>query len=170
MMPVITNFFIWFLVWMGLSWPLTVQEIFIGIIVSVFVSFMTIDIFKMSVMRRKKVSTTPVRDMLRPLWFLYYAVVFLTECVKANIDVAYRVLHPDLPINPGTIKVKTSLTSDAGLTFLANSITLTPGTITIDIEGEYLYVHWLYARTTHFEHAAELIKGRFERWLRRIFI
>jgi len=68
------------------------------------------------------------------------------------------------------VMIKTDIKSDLGIVLLANSITLTPGTITIDIKGEHLYVHWLYARTTHFEYAAELIKGRFEYWLGRIFI
>ena len=85
----------------------------------------------------------------------------------ASLDVVYRVATMD--INPEIVMLKTDIKSDLGVLLLANSITLTPGTITIDTEGEYLYVHWLYARTTNFGHAADLIKGRFEQWLERIF-
>ncbi|MFA5085679.1 MAG: Na+/H+ antiporter subunit E, partial [Candidatus Omnitrophota bacterium] len=71
------------------------------------------------------------KNPLRYLWLVYYVVIFLWECLKANIDVAFRVIHPYLPIRPGTVKIKTSLRSDIGLTFLANSLTLTPGNTTI---------------------------------------
>ncbi len=97
--------------------------------------------------------------------------MFLWECLKANIDVAYRVGHPDIPIHPGIVKVKTGLKSETGLTFLANSITLTPGTLSVDVdkEGGYLYVHWIEVRDKDIEKATGIIAERFERILRRIF-
>jgi multicomponent Na+:H+ antiporter subunit E len=90
---------------------------------------------------------------------------------KANIDVAYRVSHPNLPIRPGIVKVKTSLKSDTGLTFLANCITLTPGTMTVDIDKNsgFLYIHWINVKDKDVEGATERIVKRFERRLTRIF-
>ena len=114
----------------------------------------------------------PGRNPMRYLWFIYYAVVFLWECVKANIDVAYRVLHPDLPIRPGTVKIKTGLTSDIALTFLATSVTLTPGTTTVDIDKDrgYIYVHWLYVKEGYDRSSMKLaVVGKFENILKRIF-
>ena len=85
---------------------------------------------------------------------------------------AYRVIHPDLPIRPGTIKVKTDLKSDVGLTLLANSITLTPGTTTVDIDKEkgLIYIHWLYIRDDYDKTAMKLkVVEKFENILRKIF-
>ena len=64
---------------------------------------------------------------------LLYAFVFLFEMAKANLQVAYLVLHPKMPIHPGIVRVKTGIQSELGRTFLANSITLTPGTLTVDL-------------------------------------
>ena len=81
------------------------------------------------------------------------------------------MLHPRLPINPGIVKIKTSLKSDTALTFLANSITLTPGTMSVDIDTErgVLYVHWINVRAEDIESATKLIAERFEKILRKIF-
>jgi len=83
--------------------------------------------------------------------------------------VALRVIHPDVPIRPGIIKVRTSLKSDMAKTFLANSITLTPGTLTIDQDGQDLYIHWINIDTPDPAKRAAEIVGRFEPMLRRIF-
>jgi multicomponent Na+:H+ antiporter subunit E len=89
----------------------------------------------------------------------------------ANIDVAYRVLHPALPIKPGIVKVKTSLKTDTALTFLANSITLTPGTMSVDIDTDngFLYVHWINVKDKDVEAATKIIVERFENILAKIF-
>ncbi|MFH1407197.1 MAG: Na+/H+ antiporter subunit E, partial [Candidatus Omnitrophota bacterium] len=97
--------------------------------------------------------------------------MFLWECLKANIDVALRVLHPKLPINPGIVKVKTTLKSDTGLTFLANSITLTPGTLCVDIDSRegILYIHWIDVKAEDTAGATQAIVYRFEKILKKIF-
>lgn len=76
-----------------------------------------------------------------------------------------------MPINPGIVKVKTTLRSDTGLTFLANSITLTPGTLSVDVDQEngFLYVHWINVKDKDIDRATSLIVHRFERILKRIF-
>ena len=88
--------------------------------------------------------------------------------IKANFDVAYRVLHPEMPINPGIVKVKTTLKTETGKTFLANSITLTPETRTVDIVDDNLYVHWINVSTLDPEEQTKIIVARFEKFLRRI--
>ena len=151
------------LVWLGLSWPPDFQHIVVGIFIAAFVAFMTGDLFVKRPYLFKHAS--------RYRWFLYYLPMFIWECVKANIDVAYRVIHPKRPLNPGIVKVKTSLNSDTALTFLANSITLTPGTLSVDIdqEGGFLYVHWIDVKNKEVEAATRMIVRRFEPILRKIF-
>ena len=74
-----------------------------------------------------------------------------------------------MPIKPGIVKVKTGLKSELAKTMLANSITMTPGTLSVDIDGQYLYIHWIYVRATEVEEASQRIVGRFEPLLARIF-
>ena len=151
------------LIWLLLTWPPDYPHLIVGILVCGFVSFMTGDMF----VKRPHV----FKSLKRYLWFLYYIPLFIWECIKANLDVAYRVCHPDLPINPGIVKVKTNLKSDTALTFLANSITLTPGTMSVDIdrEGGFLYIHWIDVKDTDIQKATEIIVKTFEDVLRRIF-
>ncbi|WP_458185378.1 Na+/H+ antiporter subunit E [Haladaptatus sp. NG-WS-4] len=95
---------------------------------------------------------TPKTDVVRNLqaapYALLYVVVFLKELLTANIDVAYRVLAPGMPIQPGVVVVPLRVQSDAAITTIANSITLTPGTLTMDYDEETnsLYVHSIDAR------------------------
>ncbi len=110
--------------------------------------------------------------MKRVFFSIYYVVVFLSGCIVANIDVAWRVLHPKLPIRPGTLRLRTKLKSDIALTFLANSITLTPGTTTVDIDkaNGYIYVHILYLKPGYDKpEDKQWIVDRFERILERMF-
>jgi len=104
----------------------------------------------------------------RYYWFIVYLIVFIWECIKANIDVAYRVLHPAMPIRPGIVKVKTTLKSDMAKMLLANSITMTPGTISVDIIDDYLYIHWIYIRSEDPEVYTKIITGAFEKYIKRI--
>jgi multicomponent Na+:H+ antiporter subunit E len=156
-------FIIGFIIWMLLGWPLDFQHAIVGIFVAGFVAMFTGDMFS----RRPH----HFGHITRYLWFAYYVPLFLWECLKANIDVALRVLNPKLPINPGIVKVKTTLKSDTALTFLANSITLTPGTFCVDIKPDegILYIHWIDVKTQDTERATQLIVNTFENVLKRIF-
>ena len=151
------------IVWALLNWVPDWQSLLIGVFVSAFVAFLTGDLFP----GRIKALFNPRRY----LWALYYIPVFLWECLKANIDVAYRVLHPDLPIRPGIVKIKTNLKSDIALTFLANSITLTPGTMCVDIDKKegILYIHWINVLDDSIDGATKIISAKFERIIKGIF-
>ncbi|MCM8757321.1 MAG: Na+/H+ antiporter subunit E, partial [Candidatus Omnitrophica bacterium] len=101
---------------------------------------------------------------------IYYLPVLFYACLVANLDVAYRVLHPRLPIRPGIVKVKTRLKSKSGRTALANSITLTPGTMSVEVTDDgFLYIHWINVQSRDIEETTRLIVERFERILERIF-
>lgn len=157
-------FFAALTVWCLLTWIPSGANLLAGSLVAALVTFMLGDL----VVQRPHLTIDPRRY----LYFLFqYLPVLLWEVLKANIDVGYRVVHPGLPINPGIVKVKTSLRSDIALTLLANSITLTPGTMSVDIgKGNgFLYVHWIDVRTRDIEAATRIIVGRFEKILRKIF-
>jgi len=104
----------------------------------------------------------------RLVHLLIYVPVFFWEMIKANFDVAYRVVHPRMPIRPGIVAIKTELKTDIGKLFLANSITLTPGTLTMDVRGEYMFIHWINVKDEDVEKASQLISGRFEKHLKAI--
>jgi multicomponent Na+:H+ antiporter subunit E len=75
--------------------------------------------------------------------FVAYLPWLLKEIWKANLDVVRVVLAPSLPIDPVVVRITTPLRGDLALTTLGNSITLTPGTITLDVDGPDLVVHAL---------------------------
>jgi multicomponent Na+:H+ antiporter subunit E len=114
---------------------------------------------------------TLIRYPVRIFWFICYAPLFIWECLKANMESAYIVAHPDLPIRPGIVRIRTSLKSNIGLTFLANSLTLKPGTMAVDTDKKngILYVHWANVKTQDGDKASAVIARRFEYLLKRIF-
>jgi len=150
-----------FALWVLLTWPPAFAEAFVGLVVALLVATLLSHIYPEDPHK--------ALDPRRWFWMALYVPYFLYYCVRANLDVAYRVLHPDVPIRPGIVKVRTNLTSEMAKTFLANSITLTPGTLTVDIDGSDLYIHWINVVGEGVqEHSARIVK-RFERLLRRVF-
>jgi multicomponent Na+:H+ antiporter subunit E len=100
---------------------------------------------------------------------IQYLIVFLIALVQSNLDVAKRVLTPSLPINPGIVKFKTKLKTNYSKMILANSITLTPGTLSIDIVDDTFYIHWIDVKSTDPEKAFTEIAENFEKILLKIF-
>jgi len=99
-----------------------------------------------------------------------YIPVLFYYMLLANLDVVYRVIHPKMPIRPGIVRVKTTLKSESAKAALANSITLTPGTLSVDItEDNHLYIHWINVKSTEEEEATKRIVLRFENILKKIF-
>lgn len=157
-------FVITFIIWLLLTWPGKEdwqEQVFAGLICSAIVAALLGHIYP----QRAEKLLQPKRY----LWALVYIPYFIYWCVRANLDVAYRVLHPEMPIRPGIVRVTTNLQTDMAKTFLANSITLTPGTLTVDIIGQDFFVHWIYIPTEDVEEHTRLIVGRFERMLKEIF-
>jgi len=160
----IVLFGIAYLVWCLLNWLPDWQHLAIGVFVSAIVSYLTGDLFVQSPGKLKQI---------KRFWYFIaeYLPLFLTHWIAAAVEVSWRILHPSLKFNPGIVKVKTSLTSDVGLTFLANAITLASGTMTVDIDKEdsLLYVHWVDVKAKDAETATKMIAGRFETVLKKIF-
>ena len=137
------------------------QEIIIGAIVSL---LLTIIFFsKATIFSEFNLNPKAI------FYSLIYVFVFIWELIKSNLDVAIRVIQPTIPINPGIVKVKTKLKSKLGRTILANSITLTPGTLTVETIGEDYYIHWIDVTSDDIEGATKKIVSKFEKYLEVIF-
>jgi multicomponent Na+:H+ antiporter subunit E len=114
-------------------------------------------------------SKSPWR-MLNPLRWLAFLVYligpFFWAMARANLDVAYRVITGR--IRPGIVRLSPGLSTDLGVTLLANSITLTPGTLSVDVDEEKgdLFVHWI--NVTEPEPSCKTLCGSFPDWVRRI--
>ena len=103
------------------------------------------------------------------LYYLMYLAVFLTELTKANLNVMRLVFSPRIDIEPGIVEIKTSLKSPIGRLALANSITLTPGTLVVDIKDDSLFIHWINVSATDPVAATEEISARFEKYLKVVY-
>jgi len=154
-------FFILVLIWLALTSTLHWQELTIGIVISLVVSFFLSKTYL-------KLGLPPL-SIKRIAFFIIYIGVLFKEIIAANIDVAYRIIHPKMPIKPGIVVIKTSLRQDIAKMILANSITLTPGTFTLDIIEDTLLIHWINVKTENIKEATKMIGERFEKYLRVIF-
>ncbi|MBM4298750.1 MAG: cation:proton antiporter [Deltaproteobacteria bacterium] len=96
--------------------------------------------------------------------FFSYSLWLLWSIVQSNVEVAYLVLHPKLPIRPGLLSLRTKLRNRTGQIILANSITLTPGTITVDLDDGVYSVHALVPSA-----AQSLIDAKMQSKLEAIF-
>ena len=102
-------------------------------------------------------------------YYLLYLGVFLIELTKANLNVMRLVFSPRIEIQPGIVEIKTGLKSPIGRLALANSITLTPGTLVVDIKDDSLFIHWINVSATDPVGATEEISARFEKYLKVVY-
>jgi multicomponent Na+:H+ antiporter subunit E len=144
-------------------WLWSIEEIIFGIILSAIVGVIARKIFVKKSFRM----ANPVR------WFTFigYLFYFFYEMTKANFDVAYRVITGK--INPGIVKISPDLKTDLGITMLANSITLTPGTLSVDIDEDKndLYIHWINVKEEALKKKpveCKFVCAGFEKFIRRI--
>ncbi len=155
---------LWFflmVLWIMFTASFATQELLSGLVVSALIAVLSVNIF-----------TCCTLKILYPKSIFYIFVfifTFLIELIKSNFDVARRVLTPSLPINPGIVKFKTNLKSNFSRMVLANAITLTPGTLSIDVIDDTFYVHWIDVQTTNPEQAHKAIAEKFENILLKIF-
>lgn len=92
-----------------------------------------------------------------------FVFFFIYELIKANIQVAYEVMTPTLHMRPGIVKVPLDVKTDLEITLLANLISLTPGSLSLDVSdnGDVLYIHAMYVNDK--EEYIRTIKNGFER-------
>ncbi len=143
-----------FLVFQGKMLPLS--EILAGIIVAGTVALIS----------TRTLTHKEAFKLANPLTIIglafYFTVPFFWQMAKSNIDMAYRIITKD--INPGIIEAKTGLETDFGITLLANSITLTPGTLTVDLNKKNdLFIHWINIQKDKTKAYGKLLK-----WVKRV--
>ena len=149
------------LVWLALTASFDLQKLTAGILVSLILSFFLGKVY---------IELGLPQLSIKKIGFsLIYILIVFWEIVKANLDVAYRIIHPKMPIKPGIVVIRTSLKQDIAKVILANCITLTPGTFTLDILGDKLLIHWIDVKDENIDRTTEIIGNKFERYLEVIF-
>ncbi len=155
------SWIIFFIVWLAFTSTLALWEVVTGLVVSFILALMFYQMFTSWGWKGFRLKS------------LYYSVIyvlnFLWLMIKANLNVAKIVLTPSLPINPGIVEFETKLDNDYAKMILANSITLTPGTFTVDIKGNKYFIHWLNVEATDPDEVYKIIAEPFEKILLKIF-
>jgi multicomponent Na+:H+ antiporter subunit E len=150
-----------FAAWLLLSNSVAADVLIAGGFFSLFLSL----IFAGSHKIFKDVKLNP-KSLFFMVWYIF---VLAIEIVKANLDVALRVISPSIPVNPEVVKIKTALKTPIARLILANSITLTPGTLTVNIKDDILSIHWIDAKSTDIEKTTKAIAASFEKYLEVIY-
>ncbi|MGD9964323.1 MAG: Na+/H+ antiporter subunit E [Candidatus Izemoplasmatales bacterium] len=129
-------FILLLLFWFILSFRIDLVIAIIGFMVSLFVVFFNYDL----VFNNSEYSKLTFRTIKR-LFVLFFVLIF--NIAKSNIEVAKMVLSKKMPINPGFVTIKNPLKKELNQALFANAITLTPGTLTVDMNDEEIVVHGL---------------------------
>lgn len=158
----IITFFSLFAGWLLFTWSLDPGSILAGGVSSLVVAAMTYSIFVDETEAGRRAHLPRLHILL-----VFFAVLIFNMYV-ASFRVLWRILKGD--INPRTVHFRTRLKTDIARVALTSSITLTPGTITLNLDEDHLVVHWLYAQTTHSRYAGRLIKGMYEKLLRKVWL
>lgn len=145
------------LFWLLLNGSLAGDVVLVGAIAALAIAFL----FRGNLAVVSEFRLTPAALLTAPR----YVIHFGKELVKSNLNLARIVLSPSLPLKPGIVKVRTRLKSRMGRLLLANSITLTPGTLTVEMVDEWLYIHWVSTESTDVEAATAAIVSGFEAYL-----
>lgn len=145
-----------FLFWLLLNGKLTVEVIGLGLVITVLMAALEWKLFGYSPRQELRVlRKAPV--------FCAYLPVLFWEILKAGLVVARDILFRHYKLTPTLVSFHTDLKTDFGKFMLANSITLTPGTITVQVEGDKLTVHCL--DKSMLDTAPD---GTFQRWIRKM--
>ena len=148
------KFVLLFLVWIGLTNSLHYQELIVGVLTSLFVTYYftgdeKINLFKLLMKYGR------------------FLPLFFKDLIIANIELAKIILNPKLKINPAIITLDVGLENDFDKLILANAITLTPGTITIDVQDKLIYIHILNLKTKDKDLLQKEIIDRYEALLQK---
>jgi len=142
----------------------SIEEMLFGLILSLIAGFISHATFL-------KEDTRMVNPIRWVVFLVYLIGPFFVALAKANFDVAYRVITGK--IKPGIVKISPDLKTDLGVTILANSITLTPGTLSVDVDEEKkeLFIHWINVDEEAVKKKpvdCRYVCGGFPKWIRRI--
>ena len=140
-------FLIWLLLTGSFEWP----HVTLGLVAALGVAWLNTD-------------RSASRDSIHPLRLAWYFAWLIGRILKSGLHLSVLILHPALPIDPRMIRHRTSLPEDSGIVLLGNSITLTPGTLTVEVDGQNLLVHAIDDKS-----AEDLTGLHFDRKIARVF-
>ena len=141
---------IYLLYWIVLSERFTVEGIIVGSLISTAVFYFNIGL------------KTKINFKKLKYWLVYF-IILIREIVISNIHVAKIVLSPNMDISPKLVKIKTEIKSGLNKSIFANSITLTPGTLTINVFDDELLIHCL-----EYKSEMELQNSKFEKIIMKV--
>ncbi|GAB6138128.1 Na+/H+ antiporter subunit E [Halanaerobaculum tunisiense] len=159
-------FIILYAVWIILAGDLSLASLVLGAIVAGTIDLIIVHSSFAQILAQKFIT--------KALFFLVYSIFLALEVFIASYKVAYYVINPRSSFRSGIVKIPIETGKNnklMQLTLLANTITLTPGTVTMDVDTQdkELYVHCLNIKSESDQEIKELIVGNFERFIRRIF-
>lgn len=128
--------FVLWLFWIVVTASYQLQSLLLGAVLALLLAYFNQDLF----FKREE---RPLFSGRALMLLLRYGLHLIVAIVVASLQVAYLVMHPAMPISPGMIRFPLSLQKDLNKAVLANSITLTPGTLTVLIENGEIMVHAL---------------------------
>ncbi|MBR6901951.1 MAG: Na+/H+ antiporter subunit E [Synergistaceae bacterium] len=149
---------IYFSLWVIFNGRVTLEIIIAGALIS----FM-LDMFVKKILKINLTGATFFNVLKLFPDALFYVIVLVIEIIKANLLITKLVLAPQIEVEPCLVRFNTPLKTQAARVALANSITLTPGTITVSLEGNEFLVHALNREIAH-----GLENSLFERILKRM--
>ena len=144
-----------FIFWILLSGEFTFILITSGVVASLIVAYLSHDIF----VGKADLKT----ETGRVFKFIVYIPWLLWEIILANVEIAYLVLSPKPLVDPQIVRFKNDLKTDLGIVTLAHSITLTPGTVTVDANREEFVIHAIWQKS-----AEGIISGEMQRKVKKI--
>ena len=144
-----------FAFWILLSGEFTFILITSGVVASLITAYLSHDIF----IGKADLKT----ETGRVFKFIVYIPWLLWEIILANVEIAYLVLSPKPLVDPQIVRFKNDLKTDLGIVTLAHSITLTPGTVTVDANREEFVIHAIWQKS-----AEGIISGEMQRKVKKI--
>jgi multicomponent Na+:H+ antiporter subunit E len=158
---IITTLFL-FVLWLLLTADFAFFSLFFGFLGSLLVGSLTYDIFI-------PYHQANIRYFLpNPFALAYYVVVLVVMLYRSSFRMLVAVATGKT--NPRIVHFRTRLKSDLARMALANSITFTPGTLTLDLNDDHLTVHWMFSTTTHAKRAGQEIGGTIERVIGKVWL
>ena len=156
------TFLILFGIWLLFTFRLDTYSLVSGLIGSLAISLITYRVF-IPMHEAARHAFLP-----RPLYFARFFIVLIYQLYASSFKMLMTMIKKDA--NPRIVHFRTRLRSDLARMILSNSITLTPGTITLDLNDDHLTVHWYFCNTIHSKLAGEIIKGKMEQHIRKVWI
>jgi len=159
---IIITFIFLFVLWLLFTFSLDLFSLFAGMTGSLGISLLTYKVF------------IPEHDasrnsfIPRPFSLLLFLLILIYQLYASSIKMLVTVIRGNP--NPRIVHFRTRIRSDLARMILSNSITFTPGTITLDLNDDHLTVHWFFCNTRHSKLAGESVKGKIEQHIRRVWV